>query len=508
MIKIREILRLRFAADLSVRQIARSQNLSTGVVSKYIQRAQEHGLSWPLPDELSDPALLTKLQPARQRKSTISLAEPDFSRLQKELTHKGMTILLAWEEYAQAHPHHYSYAHYSRLFRLWRAKQKLSMRQIHVAGEKLFIDYCGPTMSVVNPRTGEVRSAQVFVAVMGASSYTYAEATWSQGLCDWLEAHARAFTFFGGVPTVVVPDNLKSAVSKACRYEPEINPSYQQLAEHYGVAVIPARPYKPKDKAKAEVGVQVVERWIMMRLRKQTFYSLTALNQAIQLLLEDLNQRPFKQRPGSRASAFAELDKPALRPLPEHPYEYKDIKQARVNIDYHVAYDAHFYSVPYQLVKQSVAIHATPRTITIYHGRKQVAQHPRIYRGGHTTDKNHMPKAHQKHQDWSPQRFLRWATNIGEHTRFVVEHQLTARRHPEHGYRACLGLLSLAKTYTPERLERACHRARLAQALTYKNIASMLKKGLDNAPLPQGDTHTQADLPFHHAHVRGPDYYQ
>lgn len=200
-----------------MRQIARSQNLSTGVVSKYIQRAQEHGLSWPLPDELSDQALLTKLQPPRQRNTTISLAEPDFSRLQKELTHKGMTILLAWEEYAQAHPHHYSYAHYSRLFRLWRAKQKLSMRQIHVAGEKLFIDYCGPTMSVVNPRTGEVRSAQVFVAVMGASSYTYAEATWSQGLCDWLEAHARAFTFLGGVPAVVVPDNLKSAVSKACR---------------------------------------------------------------------------------------------------------------------------------------------------------------------------------------------------------------------------------------------------------------------------------------------------
>lgn len=508
MIKIREILRLRFAAGLSIRQIARSQKLSTGVVSKYIQRAHEQHLVWPLPDHLTEQALQTLLQPPRQRASSVSLAEPDFNIVQEELKQKGMTILLAWEEYAQAHPHHYSYTHYARLFRAWRAKQQLSMRQFHVAGEKLFVDYCGPTMSVVNPRTGEIRSAQVFVAVMGASSYTYAEATWSQGLCDWLEAHARAFTFFGGVPAVVVPDNLKSAVSKACRYDPEINPSYHQLAEHYGVAVIPARPYKPKDKAKAEVGVQVVERWIMMRLRKQTFYSLTTLNHAIQNLLEELNNRPFKQRPGSRASAFATLDQPALRPLPEHAYEYHDVKQARVNIDYHVAYDNHFYSVPFQLTKQTVAIHANPRIITIYHGRKQVAQHPRVYNGGHTTDPQHMPKAHQKHLEWSPQRFLQWGADIGEHTRFVIEYQLTARRHPEHGYRACLGLLSLAKTYSPVRLERACHRARIARALTYKNIASMLSKGLDNAPLPEGDAHTQTTLPFTHDHVRGPHYYQ
>lgn len=507
MIKLREILRLRFAAELSVRQIARSQNLSNGAVSKYINRALAANLSWPLPAELTDQALLKVLQPPRQSSEVSGFTEPDFQLIHQELKRKGMTLQLLWEEYAQAHPQHYSYSHFTVRYRDWRGSQQLSMRQVHHAGDKLFVDYCGPTMSVVNPKTGDVRSAQVFVAVLGASSYTYAEATWSQSLPDWLGAHARAFTFFGGVPKVVVPDNLKSAVTKACRYDPELNPSYQQLAEHYGVAVIPARPYKPKDKSKAEVGVQVVERWIMMRLRHQTFFTLMALNQAIRFLLDDLNQRTFKQRPGSRASNFAELDQPALRALPNHPYQYRDIKQARVHLDYHVAYDQHFYSVPYQLVKQMVSIHADEYLITIYHGSKQVAQHARVRGGGHTTDPKHMAKAHLKHQEWSPQRFLVWAAEIGEHTTYVVEHQLSDRPHPEHGYRACLGLLSLAKKYSPERLERACHRARLVGALTYKNINSMLSKGLDNAPLPEGDGHTQSELPLTHAHVRGPGYY-
>lgn len=507
MIKIRELLRLRFAAELSIRQIARSNGLSIGVVSKYIHRAQALGLSWPLPEDLSDQALQTMMQPPRGSVEPSGFIEPDFDQVHQELKRKGMTLQLLWEEYAQANPQHYSYSRFTVRYRAWRGAKQLSMRQVHHAGDKLFIDYCGPTLAVVNPKTGELRSAQVFVAVLGASSYTYAEATWSQSLPDWLGSHARAFEFFGGVPKVVVPDNLKSAVTKPCRYEPELNQSYQQLAEHYGVAVVPARPYKPKDKAKAEVGVQVVERWIMMRLRHQTFFSLTAINQAIRVLLDDLNQRPFKQRPGSRASAFTSLDQPVLRPLPKAAYVYRDIKQARVHLDYHVAYDQHFYSVPYPLVKQTVSIHADQQLITIYHGNKQVAQHPRVFGGGHSTDPQHMAKAHLKHQAWSPQRFLRWAAEIGEHTTYVVEHQLSTRRHPEHGYRACLGLLNLAKRYSEERLERACHRAQLAKALSYKHIASMLKKGLDNAPLPESDTHTQTELPLSHDHVRGPDYY-
>lgn len=507
--KLKDVLRLRYGAELSIRQIAASLQLSTGVVSKYVSRAQAAGLGWPLPEDVSEAELARRLQPARSASVGQASAEPDFTAIREELGNKGMTLQLLWEEYAEAHPDdHYSYSRYTVLYRQWRARQQLSMRQVHRAGEKLFIDYCGPTMAVVNPSTGEVRTAQVFVAVLGASSYTYAEATWSQSLPDWIGSHVRAFEFYGGVPQLVVPDNLKSAVTKACRYDPDLNPAYQQMAEHYGVAVMPARPYKPKDKSKAEVGVQVVERWIMMRLRKQTFFTLAALNQAIRFLLEELNQRPFKKRPGSRLSQFKQVDQPALKPLPDSAYQYRDIKKARVHLDYHVEYDQHFYSVPYQLVKQAVMVHAGQTSVAIMHQGKQVALHPRSFnKGGHSTDPNHMAKAHLKHQQWSPQRFLKWAAEIGPHTVTVVEHQLVSRPHPEHGYRACLGLLNLTKKYGQQRLEAACQRAHRINAMTYKSINSILSKSLDKVPLEPCDTDDQITLPLDHDNVRGADYY-
>lgn len=507
--KIKDILRLKHGAGLSIRQIAKSLGLSIGVVSKYLRRAQAAGLGWPLPEDLSEAELAARVQPARSASTVQAAAEPDFITIQSELKTKGMTLQLLWEEYAEAHPDgHYSYSRFTVLYRQWRDKQQLSMRQVHRAGEKLFVDYCGPTLTVVNPSTGEARTAQVFVAVLGASSYTYAEATWSQSLPDWIGSQVRAFGFFGGTPQVVVPDNLKSAVTKACRYDPDLNPAYQQMAAHYDVAVIPARPYKPKDKSKAEVGVQVVERWIMMRLRKQTFFTLAALNHAIHFLLDDLNRRPFKKRPGSRLSQFEQLDKPALKPLPDSAYQYRDIKKARVHLDYHVEYDQHFYSVPYQLVKQAVMVHAGQTTVAIWHQGKQVALHPRSYhKGGHSTDPNHMAKAHRKHQQWSPQRFLKWAADIGPYTVTVVEHQLASRRHPEHGYRACLGLLSLAKKYGQQRLEAACERAQRIHAMTYKSINSILSKSLDKVPLEPGDADDQTALPLEHDNVRGARYY-
>ena len=459
--KIKEVLRLRYSAELSIRQIALSLGLSAGVVAKYLTRAQAAGLGWPLPADLSDAELAAQLQPGRVHQSPQLVAEPDFTTIQTELRAKGMTRQLLWEEYVEAHPNdHYSYSRFTVLYRQWRSKQQLSMRQVHRAGEKLFIDYCGPTLAVVDPSTGDARTAQVFVAVLGASSYTYAEVTWSQSLPDWIGSHVRAFEFYGGVPQLVVPDNLKSAVTKACRYDPDLNPAYQQMAQHYGVAVIPARPYKPKDKSKAELGVQVVERWIMMRLRKQTFFTLAALNQAIRFLLDDLNRRPFKKRPGSRLTQFKQLDQPALKPLPDSAYQYCNIKKARVHLDYHVEYDQHFYSVPYQLVKQAVMVHAGQTSVAVVHQGKQVALHPRLrHKGGHSTDPNHMAQAHRKHQQWSPQGFLKWAADVGPHTVTVVEHQLASRPHPEHGYRACLGLLSLTKKYGLQRLEAACQRA-------------------------------------------------
>jgi transposase len=507
--KLKEMLRMKYEAQLSLRQIALCLSLSIGVISKYLKRADGAGIGWPLPEGMSDKALERLLQPAKKSVVSLTMAEPDFLDIAQELPQKGMTRLLLWQEYAQAHPdNHYSYSRFTVLFKHWSKSQQLSMRQTHRIAEKLFVDYCGPTLTVVNPDTGEARSAQVFVAVLGASSYTYAEATWSQSLPDWIGSHVRAFTFYGGLPEIVVPDNLKSAVSKACRYDPELNPTYQQMAEYYGVAVIPARPYKPKDKAKAEVGVQIVERWIMMRLRKLTFYTLASINIAIRSLLDELNQRPFKKKPGSRLSQFEALDKPALKALPSEPYRYRHIKKARVHLDYHIEYNRHYYSVPYQLVKEEVMVHAGETSVAIFHQGKQVALHPRAHhQGGHTTDASHMAKAHQKQAQWTPQRFLSWATDIGEYTEAVIQHQLGSRRHPEHGYRACLGLLSLTKKYGKKRLDAACKRAQHIGSMNYKSIESILRKSLDKVPLDDNEEPSKSALPLSHDNVRGPGYY-
>jgi len=505
-LRLKDILRLHHEAQLSTRQIARSLNLSSSVVSKYLVRARDAQVSWPLPPDLSEAELIASLQVKRNGAVSSLLAEPDFAEMSTELTRKGMTRQLLWEEYAERHPeNHYSYSRFTVLYRAWHQKQKLSMRQFHRAGEKLFVDYAGLTLKIVDPASGEERPAQVFVAVLGASSYTYAEATWTQRLPDWIGAHVRAFTFYGGVTPIIVPDNLKSAVSKACRYDPELNPSYAQLAAYYGVVVMPARPYKPKDKAKAEVGVQIVERWIMMRLRKLQLFSLTEANQAIRALLQELNHRPFKQRPGSRQSQFEAIDQPALKPLPGTPYAYRHVVKARAHINYHVSYDEHHYSVPYRLRGEDVMIHAGEQCISVFYQGKSVAEHPRSsLSGGYTTTVAHMPKAHARHQEWSPRRFLSWASQIGPATQRVVRYQLESRPHPEHGYRACLGIFNLAKKYGKDRLESACLRAEKIGGLHYKNLASILATSLDKLPLQSDQPHS---LPATHDNVRGPDYY-
>jgi len=383
------------------------------------------------------------------------------------------------------------------------------MRQVHRAGEKLFVDYCGPTVPVVNPDTGEVRDAQVFVAVLGASNYTFACASWTQTQEDWLSAHVQALEFFGGVPALLVPDNLKSAVRKTHRYEPEITASYQQLAAHYQTAIVPARPYKPKDKAKAEVAVQIVERWILARLRHQRFFTLASLNQAIRLLLEDLNQRPFKKLPGCRRSQFEQLDQPALRALPATRYQYAEIKQARVHIDYHIEYDKHYYSVPHHLVKQTVEVQASDTTVAIYQHGKRIASHPRSHRqGAHSTCSEHRPQSHRAISEWSPERFLQWAGEIGVETQEVVRHILAERRHPEQSYRRVLALLSNARQYDRKRLNRACGRALLIHSPTRSSVESILKHGLDRIEVETAHLSGQDELCLdHHENVRGEDYY-
>lgn len=507
--KIKEVLRLH-AAGLSQRHIATSLGLSTGVVCKYLRLIKSAGLAWPLPPDWDESHLEQRLFPPAADIPVVpgTFAEPDFAAIHQELKRKGVTRQLLWEEYQQAHPGNaYRYAQFCQLYRDWRGRLQRSLRQTHRAGEKLFVDYAGPTVPVVDRSSGEFKPAQIFVAVLGASSFTFAEATWTQALPDWIGSHVRALGFFGGVPALIVPDNLKAAVSVACRYEPELHPTYANLAAHYGTAVLPARPYKPKDKAKVEVGVQVVERWILARLRHHMFFSLADLNAAIRELLVVLNDKPFKKLPGSRRSQFEALDKPALQPLPTEAYEYADWKKARVNIDYHIEIDGHYYSVPHAYVKHAVDVRLTATTVECFSAGQRIASHACSHRkGAHTTVVEHMPKAHQKHLEWTPGRFLTWALDIGPRTRDVVKHLLEHRPHPEHGYRSCLGLLGLAKRFGPARLEAACERALIIGAPTRKSVLSILDKGLDRAPLPAAEPQTTRPLPTHD-NVRGPGYY-
>jgi transposase len=506
--QIKDILRLKHDAGLSLREIARSLNLSIGVVSKYLQLAAAAGIGWPPPAELDDEALARRLQPP----PVVSLPNtpsPDFAELHRELRRKGVTLLLLWEEYAQAHPaDHYSYSHFCVLYRQWRQRLSPTMRQTHAPGDKLFVDYCGPTVPVIDSLTGEVRQAQIFVAVLGASNYTYAEATFTQGLPYWIASHVRAFEFFGGVPRLVVPDNLKSGVTKACRYEPALSRTYAEMLEHYDTAALPARPYKPRDKAKAEVGVQIVERWILARLRKQTFFTLAELNAAIRPLLDRLNQKPFRKLPGSRYSQFEATEKALLKPLPLRAYEYAEWKKARVHIDYHVEIDGHYYSVPHTLLKRQLDVRLTATAVECFLNNQRVAVHPRSDRqGGHSTLAEHMPKSHRAHLEWTPGRFLNWAVSIGPATRDLVQHLLTNRPHPEMGFRSCLGLLSLEKRFGKQRLEDACQRALALSSPRRSSVLSILEKGLDSQPLPEAEAEIAAPPPVHE-NLRGAAYYQ
>lgn len=354
---------------------------------------------------------------------------------------------------------------------------------------------------MIDASTGEIKRAQIFVAVLGCSSYTFAEATWTQSLPDWLGSHVRALSFFGGTPELIIPDNLRSGVSQACRYDPDINPSYQQLAAHYGVGIIPARPYKPKDKAKAEVGVQVVERWILARLRHLSFFSLGELNACIKVLLKELNERPFKQMPGNRLSAFEQMDKPSLKPLPEHVYQFVDIKRVKVNIDYHVQYQRHHYSVPHQFVGEVLELHAEESRVCLYFQQKMIASHARKFFAGMTTESGHMPERHQKHHSWSPGRLKNWAKDIGPDVLIWVDRQLSRREHPEQSYRVCLGLLNLSRTYPAVRLNAACARANNAGLTRLKNIKNILESNLDRLPIQDNPI---ISLPQSHENIRGP----
>jgi len=504
--KIKEVLRLRWEVGLGRRQIGRSCSISHNTVAEYEQRAQEAGLSWPLPGHLDDQALAALLFPSLTLPvPTHPRPVPDWSELHEELRRPDMTLQLLWHEYQEQHPQGYRYSQFCELYRRWAKKLDWCLRQEHRAGEKLFVDFSGQGIPITHPETGEVTFHTLFVAVWGASNYTYAEACLSEKLPHWIGAHVRAFGFFGCLPKVLVPDNLGAAVNKACRYDPDINPTYQEMARHYGLAVIPARVRKPKDKAKVEAGVLLVERWILAALRHRTFFSLAEANQAIRELLIRLNQRPFKKVSGSRRERFLTLDKPAAQLLSGPPYEYADWLKARVNVDVHIEVDGHFYSVPYPLVREQVDVRLTRSIVEVLFKNRRVASHVRSpHRGQHTTVPEHMPIAHREHAEWTPQRLVRWAEEIGPATAGVIQTLFTRRAYPQHAFRAALGILRLAKGFGAERLAAASQRALRLGACRYKSRHSILKQGLDPPPLPEPAASPPA---LDHANRRGPTYY-
>lgn len=501
--KIREVLRLKYTANLSNSQIGTSCNLSKECVRKYLKRAEKAGLSWPLPEEMDDLALEGLLFKAEYRPPHIPA--PDWQIVHQEMKKKGVTLVLLWEEYKQIYPQGYQYSRFSELYRNFRAKLHPTMRQTHKAGEKLFVDFSGLTVPWVDKLTGEIYKAEIFVAVLGASNYTYVEALDAQSLPCWIEAHVRALEFIGGVPSAVIPDNLKAGVTKAHYYDPDVNITYQDFACHYNIAIIPARANSPKDKAKAEVGVQGIQRRILAPLRHHSFFSVAEINRAIAPLLEEYNKRPFKDLPGSRLSQFLELDKPALRPLPTERYHYAEWKQAKVNIDYHVAFEKHFYSVPHRYIKEVVTLRITRVTVECYYQNQRIASHLRSFRPGHTTIKDHMPKSHQAHIEWTPERLTNWAKKIGPSTEKLIQSVILSRTIPEQSFRACLGILRLGKRFGEYRLENAAKRALIIGATRYQSIESILKRGLDQQPLPAADL--KPTIPNSHTNVRGANYY-
>lgn len=500
--KIREVLRLRFAAQLTVRKISASTKISVGGIQKLLTKANNLSLTWPLPEELDDSQLAKMFYPRADTRSSSRFEIPDWAEVHRELKPKGMTKNLLWQEYTQQYPNRcYSYSQYCDRYLHWLKKQKRSMRQVHKAGEKLFVDYAGKTMPIVWQTTGEVRFAEIFVAVMGASNFTFCEATWSQKLPDWIGSHVRAFEFLGGVPEIVVPDNLRSGVSKACRYDPDVNPSYQQWAAHYGTVIIPARPRKPQDKAKAEVGVQIIERWILARLRHQTFFSLSELNYCIKALLLEVNNKPFKQLKGTRQSWFDAIDKPALTSLPKQKYQYTEIKRVKVNIDYHVQFDQHHYSVPHHLVGEKLELHATDNLIEVYFHNNRITSHARRHHPGMTTIAEHMPTRHEKHHKWTPGKLKNWASNIGDEVLRWVTSLLAQKQHEQQAYSVCLGLLSLSKSYESQRLNNACAIANKHSLYRLKHIKDILKSNQDKLPI---DSKEQLSLlPQSHENIRG-----
>ena len=502
--KVREVLRLKHALGMSYRQISKATGVGKTQAAEYVRRAVVAGVTWPVPDEVDDAELDRRLFPVALDGTDARLAI-DWPANQTELKRRGVTLALLWQEYLAEHPAGYSYTRFCELHRAWKKTVSATMRQTHLAGEKLFVDWAGDTIGVIDPATGVEHRARIFVAALGASNYTYAEARWTETLPDWIGAHVNAFATIGGVPLALVPDNLKAGITKPSRYEPGINRTYQDLADHYDCVVLPTRIIKPRDKAKVEVAVQIVERFVLAKLRNTTFFSLADLNAAIRDCVTTINAKVMRRVGQSRTELLETLDRPALKALPNEPYEYAEWKRARVAPDYHIEIADHFYSVPSKLIRDVVEARITSATVEIFHKGQRIASHPysRV-RNRHTTISEHMPSAHRRYAEWTPAKMMDEAAKIGPATVALFGAIMKAKPHPEQGFRSCLGITSLVKTYGAARVEAACSRGNHVGSTTYGSVASILKHGLDRA-----FAHDAApdDPPLRHGNIRGSGYY-
>jgi transposase len=502
--KVKEIMRLKYEAGLSNRAIAGACKVSNSTVGEYLRRAETAGVSWPL-NEVGEEELYAKLFPEKQIIHVERNPKmPDWEEVQKEKRKKGVTLQLLWQEYKEKYPDGYQYSQYCYHYQQWRKKQvEPAFRFEHKGGEQMQVDYTGVKIPITDPKTGEIKKASVFVATLPASNYIYAEAQPSENQCNWNNAHVRALEYFGGVVKIVVPDNLKTGVTKPNYYEPDINPAYQELAEHYQFAVLPARVRKPRDKGPAENGVQNVERWIIAPLRKKQFFSVYEVNTAMKDLLEKLNNKPMKSIGKSRREEFEEIDQPNLRRLPIHRYEYAEMKTAKVNLDYHIEFEKHLYSVPYTLIHQKVEIRATERMVEIFHKGISVANHPRnLQTGRYSTIREHMPSNHQFMKNLNADWFIQWANTIGPQTTQLVTATLKSRPYPEQTYRTCMGILGLSKKHPYRLMEQASQSALEAKVFSYQAVKQEL-----NLLQTQESQPTIETLPSHE-NIRGADYYQ
>ena len=502
--RIREVLRLRFESGFSSRAIAKAQAIARTTVLEYLRRASVSGLSWPLPHDLDgDDALEAVLFPA-SCPALVKRPEPDWTYISRELKRKGVTLQLLWQEYRASHPGGYGYTQFTVHYRRWLGAATPTYRNRHRAGDAMQVDYAGHKVAIFDPETGELREASILVAVLPASNLTYAEASWGQSLPEWIDSHRRAFGYFGGVPRSLVSDNLKPAVTKPLWFEPSLNRTYEAMATHYGTAVLPTRVRKPRDKAKIESAVRIVGQSILARLRNRQFFSLGELNDAIGRLLEELNNQIMKGYGKSRRALFEELERSTLRPLPDEPFEYAEWKSAKVHTDYHIEVQKHWYSVPYSLLGKKVDVRLTHRSVEIFHKAQRVAAHRRTSaRPGHTTIDSHMPRAHRRYANTTPATLIERARRVGPNCAILVKRLMADRPHPEQGFRASYGVLSLKRQYPDHRLEAACERALQINAVSYSSLKSILKTGIDQSP-PATDPPRSAPK---HRNIRGPAYF-